>query len=128
MVLFTQRRGRWEVSFPLVPQVGRNTFYSLQDLLVVQSDGGRGDRFLVQHLLFDGRVIFAQRAGRLDGLAQDVTAPVAGHGFGGKTEAKLVSGAMRAEQLQFGVPQFRIHLHNGDPILLVFCETHLHDS
>ena len=42
LVLFTQRRGRRQVSFPLVPQVGRNIFYSLQDLLVVQSGGPAG--------------------------------------------------------------------------------------
>ena len=122
--MVAEGRGRREEVFALFLQIGRDPRDGVKDLPLAELGARRRGRFRAGDFLFERRVVFAQGRGGLDGFSQDITLAETGQIVGGKTQAKLIGGTMRAEQLQLRVAQFGIHLDDSDSIVGVFPRIH----
>src|ERR1035438_7244328 len=101
-----ERGAHLEVAFALFAEIGSNLLHRPPDTLFAEQRSFR-DRLRAGNFLLDGSVILAESGGGLNGLTQNVALAETGYIVGRKAQAKLVRGAMGAEQLQLGVLQFR---------------------
>ena len=95
-----ERSGGMEIAFAPVSQIGRDEIDRLTDPFFGELNDRFGFGFQRGDFAFDGGVIFAERSGGLEGLAENITLSEAGQIVGRKAEAKLVRGAMGAEQFE----------------------------
>jgi len=123
LVLVAKRLGGGNIVLSLLAQVGGDILDSLGNLGAGQLKVGIGRG--LRNLFLNGRVKLVQGTGGLGGLAQNVASSEAGEIIGGVVKAKLVCGAMGAEQLQLSVLDLGIHLHNGEAIIGILVRIHL---
>jgi hypothetical protein len=123
LVLIAERLSGGKIVAALLAQIVRDLADRLDNVVTGKKQRRLGILGGWRETPLQGRIEVVELGGGLGGFAEDVLTSKAGEIAHRVVKAELISGTMRAEQLEVRLMEFRVQL-NGDPIIGVQVRTH----